>query len=136
MQVQWSESYCVGDDQIDAQHAYLFSLANEVFAADSQADLRICFMKLYKYVREHFADEEALMVEVAFPGFRFHADLHDALLARLNALSVKIGKRQWDKRDVHAFMSEWLLQHIRQEDAQLVEHVLRARGSDGSVSIS
>ena len=136
MYIEWSESYCVGDEQIDAQHAYLFALANEVFAADTQSALRACFMRLYKYVREHFATEEALMLEVAFPDYRYHADLHDALLARLNALSVKIGKSQWNQQDVHAFTSQWLLQHIRQEDTRLAEHVLRARASDDGASDS
>jgi hemerythrin len=123
MTIEWSASYLVGDEKIDTQHQQLFALANEVFAAQTQSALRLCFIHLYKYVREHFADEEALMLEVDFPDYRQHADLHDALLARLNALSVKIGRSEWSLHEVHAFMEHWLLSHILQEDIRLVQYV-------------
>jgi hemerythrin-like metal-binding protein len=85
--------------------------------------LKLCFVHLYKYVRKNFADEEALMLEVGFSGYRQHADLHDALLARLNALSVKIGRSEWSLQEVHAFMEHWLLNHILQEDTRLAQYV-------------
>ena len=122
MMIEWSDSYLVGDEKIDTQHQHLFALANQVFVSETQAALRMCFVQLYKYVREHFADEEALMLEVGFPVYREHADLHDALLARLNAMSVKIGRSEWNQLEVHAFMEHWLLNHILQEDTRLAQY--------------
>lgn len=123
MNVQWNESYCVGNERIDTQHAYLFDLANDIFAARQKAELRLCFIHLYKYMRQHFADEEALMREVDFPAYQQHIDMHFALIAQLNALSTRIDSGQWNAQDVHTFMHQGLLKHILKEDSKLAELV-------------
>jgi hemerythrin-like metal-binding protein len=126
MHFEWKDSYRVGDVTIDGQHRHLFELANKVFAAQDQGQLQVCAMDLFTYVRVHFAAEEAWMRETRFPGYVEHIEQHNRLITRLSELSHGIGKNQWDRGGIHAFMKDWLLGHILQIDAQAARHAREA----------
>lgn len=121
--IEWKDSYRVGHDRIDLQHQKLFALANAVFAANGQPDYRTAAMQLYSYTRTHFAEEEALMRSVNYPDYPTHAQMHTAMISRLNAISEHIGKNEFKNAEISAFMNEWLLQHIAQHDAQIAAYV-------------
>lgn len=126
MKIDWSDAYRVGDDRIDRQHQRLFVLAGEVLQEQTLSELRLSFMYLYEYVREHFADEEALMRNSVYPRQREHWLQHEALISRLNDISSKVGKGALDLEEIQAFMNQWLLTHIAQEDSQLAAHLQHA----------
>ena len=119
MTIEWKDSYCIGEESIDRQHRELFQLANAMFAAADQSAMRLCAMKLYKHVREHFADEEALMKMVHFPGYQAHVDSHNRILLGLNTISQAIGNNTIDPAVATAFLTDWGLNHIPKEDAQV-----------------
>ena len=123
MSLEWKDSYKIGNAEIDGQHKYLFELTNELLAVDSMRDLRGLVMLLYKHTREHFAQEEALMVKVGFPGIAAHAEKHNKLLSRLNDLSMDVGKGHMNKAAIAALMSDWVVLHVTQDDAQLASYV-------------
>jgi hypothetical protein len=58
MQIEWKDSFKLGDAEIDTQHQQLFALANEFLQASGKAELTLCAIQLYKYTREHFEVEE------------------------------------------------------------------------------
>ena len=123
MNLQWNESYRIGDARIDAQHQNLFELANAMLVANTQPELRLCAMKLYQHVRSHFADEEALMQEVGYPHYRDHVESHNRVLQGLNAISQDIGNNTVDPSIVSAFLGGWGLHHIPDEDALIARHI-------------
>ncbi len=119
----WQAAYEVGDADIDAQHRHLFALGESLLQAHDKAGVTVAAMQLYRYVRVHFAHEEGLMRKLAFPGLRQHAAMHVELIGRLNALSLQIAADAWRAEDLAAFMQDWLLVHIAQEDARLAAFV-------------
>jgi hemerythrin len=123
MKIDWNDAYRVGDDRIDLQHQKLFALANEVTEAQSLSTVRLNFMYLYEYVREHFTDEEALMRNSGYARLKVHVLQHEALISRLNAISSSVGKGKVDLPEIEAFMNQWMLNHIAQEDTQLAAHL-------------
>ncbi|MBI2725517.1 MAG: hemerythrin family protein [Polaromonas sp.] len=123
MNIEWQDSYCIDNDRIDAQHRQLFAQANAVFEMNGQAGQRLAIMQLYAHIRTHFADEEALMREVKFPEYMSHRQLHNDMLARMNAISASIGRKHATDEEVRSFMTEWLLGHIAQEDAKIAAYV-------------
>jgi hemerythrin len=123
MSIEWKDSYCVGDARIDRQHQDLFALANAMLVAADQAAMRLCAIRLYKHVREHFSYEEELMQRVGYPDYREHTAAHDDMLQGLNAISHSIGRNAIDPVAVTRFVSDWALDHIPKEDAKFASYV-------------
>jgi hemerythrin len=123
MNIEWKDSYRIGEEAIDRQHQELFVLANAMFSATDKGALRLCAMKLFKHVREHFADEEALMKMVAFPGYKAHVESHNRILKNLGEVSHAIGKDAMDPKVVVEFLTDWGLNHIPHDDAQVAAFV-------------
>jgi hemerythrin len=129
MNIEWNDCYRVGDERIDLQHQRLFGLANAILRATDQDTYKLAAINLYGYIRKHFADEEALMREVHFPLYRAHVEMHNAMVSRFNAISQAIGRGQWSRDEIRAFMSDWLLHHIGTEDTQLAAHIHKRPGA-------
>jgi hemerythrin len=123
MKIEWKDSFRIGDEAIDRQHQELFELANAMFVAGDQAALRLCAIKLYQHVREHFADEEALMKMVGFPGYQAHVESHNRILKNLGEVSHAIGKDAMDPKVIVEFLTDWGLKHIPHDDAQVAAYV-------------
>jgi hemerythrin-like metal-binding protein len=127
MKIEWKDSFRIGDEAIDRQHQELFELANAMFVAGDQAALRLCAIKLYQHVREHFADEEALMKMVGFPGYQAHVESHNRILKNLGEVSHSIGKDAMDPKVVFEFLTDWGLNHIPKDDAQVTAFITAQR---------
>lgn len=119
----WKKDYCVGDATIDSQHEYLFALANALIDSQSKAELVVNVMKLYRYVKEHFGHEEAVMRQTGYPAYEEHVALHNQLMRQLSAISDDIGKDLWSEEDIQRFMNEWLLGHILEVDTKLAAFI-------------
>jgi hemerythrin-like metal-binding protein len=124
MPVQWSDSYLIGDAEVDAQHRHFFELANAFMAAEGKAALTTCAMAIYKHTREHFGHEEALMRAVGFPDRHAHAAWHDRMINRLNAISLSIHADCVNKQDLVDLSEDWALNHIPVHDAQLSRYLV------------
>ncbi|MBK7003313.1 MAG: hemerythrin family protein [Rhodoferax sp.] len=123
MNIEWKDSYLVGDGRIDSQHRHLFKLADLVVNAPDQNEFRLAAMQLYGYMRTHFADEEILMRTSNYPAYHEHQQLHNELLTRFNAISHSFAQGVWNKDEILAFMTTWLLEHIGQEDAKIAAYI-------------
>ncbi len=121
MSLEWTDSYKIGDPEVDQQHQYLFELTNEFMAVDSISALRSLLMTLYKHTREHFELEEALMRKIDFPQLDIHQEHHNLLLRRLGELSMDVGKGYMNKPAINALMNEWATKHILVDDAKIAE---------------
>ena len=123
MNIEWDDLYSLGNERIDQQHKELFQLAGVVMTAEDQAGYRIAAILLYKHLRVHFADEEALMREVKYPSVQEHCQIHLGMVTRLNEISKTIGQGEWDKAAIASFMTEWVAVHIMQEDYKVACHI-------------
>lgn len=123
MTILWEERYKVGNSEIDVQHQELFVLINEFLAANGKSPLIACAMRLFKYTREHFAFEEALMKEIGYPAISHHVEQHNILISRLNTIAEDVASDTLDKVNLTSFLSSWLLDHIGKSDAKLSAYI-------------
>ncbi|NOQ15797.1 MAG: bacteriohemerythrin [Methyloprofundus sp.] len=119
----WQDSYNIGNSTIDSQHKYLFELANKVVAATSKDQISECLMLLYKYTREHFQAEEAVMKIHSYPEYNTHVYLHNKMLDKLIKISDSLNTPHWNKAMIDVFMQEWLLVHILEKDMPLGAYI-------------
>ncbi len=117
----WDPQLLTGDDLIDSQHQRLFQVANLLFACPSSSDIDTAVMDLYKYTREHFRDEEALMAKIGYSGYEHHIQLHENLIEMLNSIvqSHKSNVARL-KRELKKFMLKWVTLHIKVDDFAIV----------------
>ncbi len=113
----WLDEYKIGHDTVDAQHQYLFELANRIIDPNNdQQTTHLNVEALYEYTHSHFRDEELLMEQYNYPDYELHKKAHKRLIAELNAVSGGILTDETPRADVVKFMSDWLLIHILDED--------------------
>lgn len=113
----WLEEYKIGDDTIDRQHEYLFDLANQIVDPDNdEQKTHHNVMALFHYVREHFKDEEALMKQCDFSGYKAHVKEHEMLTTKLTDIGTGIISGEINSSSVMEFMRSWLLEHILGKD--------------------
>lgn len=122
--IDWEDSLSVGIDVIDTHHHYLLDLINDLYSVVIQKRGSREVAKLVKaleaYAKVHFRAEEQMMGVYGFPelaqqqqqhlGFEskvqeFYDELHD------NPLVAQF--------DVLTYLRDWLIHHIRVEDAKL-----------------
>jgi hemerythrin-like metal-binding protein len=125
MQIEWKDSFKLGDAEIDTQHQQLFALANEFLQASGKAELTLCAIQLYKYTREHFEVEEGVMRKLHLPGLASHVDWHNTMITRLNAISQSIQSNTLREQDLVQLMTDWAEKHILVHDAELIPYLIR-----------
>jgi hemerythrin len=132
---QWFEKYKIGVPLIDADHLNLFmeiSHFNENLQSGMSAeDLGKSLNFLDKYVCAHFAREEMLMREKAYPDYTHHKSLHlhlkKVVFAVRRVFQTDIDKV--DKEKLNQFLHDWLVNHILKVDAKLAPYVNGPYGS-------
>ena len=137
---QWFEKYKIGVPLIDADHLNLFMEVahfNEHLQSGMSAeDLGKSLNFLDKYVGAHFAREEMLMREKAYPYYTQHKALHLALkkvvFAVRRVFQTDIDKV--DKQKLNQFLNNWLIEHILKVDVKLVPYVNGPYSGTGSHS--
>ena len=89
MKIEMLESFMTGHPDIDADHKNLVEVINLVNDAIESKNIEQCNNLLDSFVevaRNHFANEEAILREVGFPGVDKHCEYHDGLLERAEAV--------------------------------------------------
>ena len=123
--LEWNEHYSVGVEFIDEQHARLFELANEIetllnntLVLDKYDAIVSIITELKDYTEQHFADEEAYMLEKKFPKFLSHKARHLDFIEKVAAVDLgRIDDAQNEYlRDILRFVGTWLVEHILEED--------------------
>jgi hemerythrin len=127
----------VGHSVIDAQHRELYERVEKFRAltvggeTDEHA-LRHFILYIHEYTVLHFRTEEELMHELHYPGQWEHVDEHFAFWRDvLNVMEVceRLKYSPLCGQRVFALVSNWMREHVENEDRALAEWI-RAR-SDG-----
>lgn len=121
MLIQWIDAMSVGDQSIDAQHRQLIDTINKLDEAmrvgRGQDALLVVFDRLIRYVKTHFAHEEALMERIGFPNIDAHRLEHRALTTKVVEFRQKLTSGQIGLAiPVSTFLQKWLENHIMVSD--------------------
>jgi hemerythrin len=121
--IPWSPALSVGVRLFDDQHQLLVGMVNDMHAAmaGGKGNLVVgpILDGLIEYTQTHFADEERLLAQHAYPGLAVQRAEHRKLVEQVLALQQKFksGKSMLSV-EVMNFLKSWLLNHIQVEDKQ------------------
>jgi hemerythrin-like metal-binding protein len=129
--LDWGPSYQLGIPLIDEQHRRLFALFNTLLLAmksgKGKAVLVETLASLAAYTREHFADEERLLKQSAYPELAEHQRAHGVLLRKVDELVEGSRKGEFMTIEVLNFVARWLAHHIGEIDRAYVPYVVPPR---------
>ncbi|MEG3637822.1 bacteriohemerythrin [Magnetococcus sp. PR-3] len=116
----WNDTFSVRIMKMDTHHKKLIEIANSVMEAirtgSEPAMLNQTLQALSDYTHFHFAEEEGLMAQYAYPDLKNHQARHKLLLEQLADFSKRIAHEGISVKEFQHFMKLWLIQHIHQED--------------------
>ncbi len=132
MPLLYPDELTVGIPELDEQHRTFYARVERLHDAMRAHELHHAVemaQYLADYARDHFATEERLMVEAAYPGFPDHLKRHeefkrdlDRWRARLDANGPSAGLVV----ELSSWLTDWLREHIRAVDAEMARF-LRGR---------
>ena len=125
----WEDNYNVGVDIIDKEHKKLFSILNKLFDfGNTEEKSHFACQEAIKYFKDHaiqhFADEEAYMASIDYPGLTAHRRIHQDFRERtLPALENELELTHFSGTSIHHFLdvcAGWLIGHTLIEDHMIV----------------
>lgn len=122
--IEWSESFAVGEDQLDADHRQSVALINQfvdgVLAKKSRAELAALLQALLRLTRDHFQRENQLLENIKGLD-KNHIAEHDNLFADLEKLSrqFEAGGAVPSPEAVAEEVKTWFFNHTVKFDAKL-----------------
>ena len=130
--ITWTDSLSVSVPEFDEQHKKLINIINRMYDAlksgRGKDAVETILPELVDYTREHFANEEALMLKLNYPGYLDHKAKHTALTNQV----VEYVNRMKEGRSTAAvemmeFLKKWLTSHIKGVDKKYGPHLSRKR---------
>ena len=104
--LDWKNEYSVDIQSIDKQHKKLFDMINQLHDAMKSGVgaklVPVILNSLVSYTRDHFANEENLMRQAAYPTYANHKAEHEQADQRGCEIGAGHGSRKW--RDEHAIV--------------------------------
>lgn len=124
---EFTEDCRTGIEQIDTEHQYLFELLNKAYNLattdyhnDYYQDLKEMITELDRYAEEHFAHEEAYMMQIRDPELILQRSQHAFFREKILAFDFANIDTLEDQRqvlvDLVSFLSKWLYRHILSSD--------------------
>jgi hemerythrin len=124
----WADEVSGTLADLERQHEELAGRAERLFDAPHAGEggaARQVLIYFDTYVRFHFAQEEACMEELAFPGATAHRSEHRACLSRLKAIQ-ELSAQGRDDTQVSTKLANllrgWLLDHVGKVDRTFEEY--------------
>ncbi len=117
----WKDAFNINIEELDRQHKLFFEYINLMFEAVGRYDkedlLMQTFANLAMYAERHFRDEESMMGKTGYPGLESQKSEHISFLSRLEELkNGHLSDNPAIPESTLAFMRDWLLEHILQQD--------------------
>jgi hemerythrin-like metal-binding protein len=122
--VAWDESLSVGINTIDEHHRYLFDLINDLFEVVSNKRGAREVARLIKatdaYAKVHFRSEEKMMQHYGYEEIHLQEQQHHEFEAKIGEFYEELHANPLVAQfDVLSYLRDWLIHHIRVEDAKL-----------------
>jgi hemerythrin len=126
MSIEWRDSLATGNKVVEDQHKELFRRFNNLLTSCNQGkgkeEVYSLLLFLGGYVRSHFAAEEQLQTQHAYPGYREHKEQHDVFIRDLGKLENQFSTEGATLALViqtNQTMVNWLIRHISGTDKEL-----------------
>lgn len=123
----WSESMLLGHVGIDEEHEVLAELIGRMQCASNE-DMGLALDEVLAHAMMHFAAENALMLDTAFPPRDCHIKEHEAVLSTLNGVKrhlaggdVEFARRLADE------LAAWFPAHVQHLDSALSHWLCKLR---------
>jgi len=132
MAFTWTSNFEIGHKLVDGQHKELVDVTNGLLKACSQGQCHKELVDTIKFLADyavrHFNDEEKLQQSIKYPGYLEHKKLHDSFKA-----TVADAMKQIETQGVSislvtkitTLVGNWLISHIKNEDAKIGVHMCR-----------
>ena len=119
-----------GNAAIDTQHKQLIAMLNALHGAyqsgKGRQEVERTMEFLVAYTIKHFADEEKLQEKYDYPEYFAHKHLHTEFRELVQELAAKMsrdGPTDDFIREIYITISEWLFNHIKNEDFKMAEYI-------------
>jgi hemerythrin-like metal-binding protein len=124
---EWNAAtYGLKVPEMDSEHQVLIGYMNRLYELHQKnaptKELSTALDALVNYTVKHFADEEAYMAKLGFPGLKVHAGVHKQLLDRVGG---HVATFRSEGKLTDAFfnlLTFWLKAHIRGIDTKYATH--------------
>lgn len=131
----WDDNFITDLDAVDGQHHELVDLFNELSQAlfrrggDSAAVQEDVYRRLLAYTEYHFADEEALMMQVGMDErhIRQHRELHQRFVEQVTTLWRQRRHMKDPETTLVGFLTSWLGLHILGIDQSMARQIASIR---------
>ncbi|HPO08132.1 MAG TPA: hemerythrin domain-containing protein [bacterium] len=122
----WTPDFEIGIENIDTQHRNLVMWTEYVQDAKSLSDeeIRQLLDFIHGFIVTHFTDEELLMMDIQFPDFEKHSELHYATRTKFFEVKEWVGQDLGapDKRGMVLELFQAYVEHIEQYDTQFKKY--------------
>ena len=113
--------------EMDREHQMLISLMNKLHVLREKkapaTEVAAAIKALGDYTVKHFADEEAYLARIHYPGLGVHKGVHKQLLERFTGFQNAFQKDGKLTDDFFVFLKMWLNAHISSVDMKYSQHV-------------
>lgn len=121
--IEWDEAYSVSVKKMDDQHKKLFTLIDEFYNAIAQKRTKEATENLLHglldYTRYHFGDEEKLMLQNNYAGYKEQKAQHDYFISTVRDYQKRIHEgKMLLSVEITSFLKDWLVKHIQAKDRQ------------------
>lgn len=141
---QFTEDCKIGIPQIDAEHAFLFSIMNQITQTLQQEldvdaernQLEHYLEQLKEYGINHFAHEEAYMEEREDPELERQKKAHALFVKKMEGIDLQelnSSEKRKMLEDMILFLTKWLYHHILGSDT-LIGHVWNTADKDAKAA--
>lgn len=123
--IQWSETFDIGVDILDADHRVLLEQLNrgrKILDSGEEEELHGILNKLLHYSKVHFKREELIMDVCGFPQLQNHRQVHQLLTMEVKEKIVTLEKGELGARELTEFIGRWLMNHIQIMDSAITPY--------------
>ena len=124
----WHDSYASGNARIDSQHRQLFDYANSLITAVIEQrprdEVKPLVQALIDEAAAHFAEEETILRQQAYPGSSEHAAIHAQLLQQARGLANKYEDGSLGIGELFSYLAyDVVAQHMLAEDRKFFPYL-------------
>jgi Amt family ammonium transporter len=125
---EWREEFNLHIPSMDEEHRNLVAVAQDIIEAMrsglGRGAVEQAFQGLLDYTTNHFMDEELFMAEHEFPGTDEHKAIHNQLTQEVLVYRTELfSKQSFDAAEFQQFVTNWLVNHILEEDRKYAEFI-------------
>ena len=123
--IEWTDDFLIGIAELDHEHRSLVADINRLHRAlrdhDERARIEETLGEILSRMQAHFALEETVMKEHAYPHYRAHKAEHEELLDTVTGFIVRFEKEPGAgfSEAIEATLDDWIVEHILTSDKKM-----------------